>query len=152
MTTSIEPSTLIDRMEVTDTLNRMAWCQDRRLWADLADLLAEEVQVGYGGPDVELVTLSREDLLANWRSGLARKSSQHVLTSIMVDVAGGDARTKLNETVWLQAGPALYQFGNAMECDLRRTPTGWRITRLKVVALWHTGDPTVLGDWQRPNE
>lgn len=113
MSISTDPSTPTERMEVTDTLNRMAWFQDRRRWAELADLLADEVQVGYGEPDVELVALSRADLIANWRNGLDHTSSQHVLTGITIDAAGGTAHAALNETAWIRGKAAqeslLYQ-------------------------------------------
>lgn len=157
MTTYTDNATLADRDQVIDTLNRMAWCEDRRRWTELEDVLDDEVQVGYGDhPDVELVTLSRADLIANWRGGLEYTSSQHILTGITVDADGDTAHATLNETVWIQgktaAGVSLYQFGTAMECALRRTHDAWRITRLKVVLLWSAGDPTVLGNWQRPSD
>ena len=157
MTTATDTATLIDRAQVIDTLNRMAWDQDRKRWTELEDLLADEIQVGYGeDPEVELVTVSRGDLIANWRSGLDHTSSQHILTGITVDAVGNTAHATLNETAFIQGktpdGLSLYQFGTNMECALRRAPAGWRITSLKVVLGWSTGDPAVLGSWRRPND
>jgi hypothetical protein len=157
VTTYTDKATLIDRDQVIDTLNRMAWCEDRRRWTELEDVLDDEIEVGYGDhPDVELVALPRADLIANWRGGLEHTSSQHILTGIRVDAVDDTAHATLNETVWIQrktaAGSSLYQFGTAMACALRRTPDAWRITSLKVVLLWSAGDPAVLGNWQRPND
>jgi len=50
---------------------------------------------------VELATLSRADLIANWRSGLEHTSSQHILTDIRVDAVDDTAHATLNETVWI---------------------------------------------------
>ena len=135
----------------------MAWYEDRQRWTELEDLLADEIQVGYGEhPDMELVPLSRGDLRANWRRGLEHNSSQHILSGITVDGIGDTAHATLNETGWIQGktaeGLSLYQFGTAMECALRRTPAGWQITSLKVVLIWSAGDPAVLGSWSRPND
>jgi hypothetical protein len=47
------------------------------------------------------VTLSRDDLVANWRSGLEHTSSQHVLTGVAVDTEGDTAHATLNETAWM---------------------------------------------------
>jgi len=129
MTPSTDTATLIDQARVIDTLNRMAWYEDRQRWTELEDLWADEIQVGYGEhPDVELVTLSRGDLIANWRSGLEHTSSLHILNGITVDAVGDTAHATLNETASTQGetadGLSLYQFGTAMECALRRAPAG----------------------------
>jgi hypothetical protein len=152
--TTTDLTTLVDRLQITEVLHRMGWCQDRKRWADLEQVLAEEVQVGYGGPDVELTPMARSDLVANWRSGLDHTSSQHVLTAITVEVAGDSADATLNETAWLHTerffGSPVYQFGTAMECGLRRAQSGWKIATLKVMPIWSDGNAAVLGAWNRP--
>lgn len=152
--TPTDVAAIADRLQITDVLNRMAWCQDRKRWAELEQVLAEEVQVAYGGPDAELTAMARSDLVANWRSGLDHTSSQHVLTGIAVEVTGDVAEATLNETAWLHAespfGSPVYQFGTALECGLRRTRPGWKIARLRVVSLWSDGNAGVLGAWSKP--
>jgi hypothetical protein len=114
---------LSDQAQVIDTLNRMAWYEDRHRWTELEDLLADDIQVGYGEHhELELVTLSRGDLIANWRSGLEHNSSQHIVSGITLDGIGDTAHATLNEKGWTQGktadGLSLYQFGTAMECTL----------------------------------
>jgi len=99
VTTDTDNATLSDREQVTDTVNRMACCEERKRWTDLEDVLDDEIQVGYGEhPDEEPVTVSRAELIANWRSGLEHTSSQHILTGMRVDPAGDAAHATLNET------------------------------------------------------
>ena len=145
---------IADRLQITDVLHRMAWCQDRKLWTELDQVLAEEIQVAYGGPDAELTAMPRSDLVTNWRSGLDHATSQHVLSGIGVQVTGDTAYATLNETAWLHAdspfGSPLYQFGTAMEAGLQRTPSGWKIDKLKVMSIWSNGNAAVLGAWNKP--
>jgi len=99
VTTDTDNATLSDREQVTDTVNRMACCEERKRWTDLEDVLDDEIQVGYGEhPDEEPVTVSRAELIANWRSRLEHTSSQHILTGMRVDPAGDAAHATLNET------------------------------------------------------
>jgi len=46
MTKNTDNAVLSDREQVIDTLNRMAWYEDRRRWTGLEELLDDKIQVG----------------------------------------------------------------------------------------------------------
>jgi hypothetical protein len=146
---------LLDDKDIRVTLTRMAWCQDRRDWAALDQVLDDSVEADYSSAGTGSVVLPRADLVANWRGGLAGTVSQHVLTGIDVDVDGDTAHATLNETAWIQRRDGdragLLNFGTFMDCRLRRTPAGWRIAALRVVPIWDNGAFGVI-DWSAPSQ
>jgi hypothetical protein len=149
----LDTKELSDRAEISDVAARMAWCQDRRDWAGLDDVLADELDVEYP-PDAggRLESVSRAQLVAGWLDALERvDASQHVLSGLQIAVDGDDATVKLNELVWLSRsqsmGSHLYSFGTAMELTMRRFEVGWRIVALTVRASWSDGNSAVLGGY-----
>jgi hypothetical protein len=145
---------LSDRAEIGDVINRMASCQDRREWAGLDEVLAENVDVdygpGYGGP---ATGVARGDLIASWQESLTRMdASQHVLSGMQIRLDGDAADVELNELARLTRsaveGSRLYSFGARMELRLARLPEGWRITVLRVRGTWSDGNAAVLGGYK----
>jgi hypothetical protein len=141
---------LSDRAEIADVINRMGSCQDRREWAGLDDVLAENLDVDYGpGNGGPATGVARGDLVASWRESLKRMdATQHVLTGMQIRLVGDVADVGLNELVWLTSsaveGSRLYNFGTRMELRLARLPEGWRITALWVRGTWSDGNAAVL--------
>jgi len=144
---------LSDRTEIHDVVTQMAWCQDRRDWAGLDNVLAEELDVDYSPGTVGPVTgVPRAHVVDNWREALERvDASQHVLAGVQVTLHGEAAEVRLNELVWLTRasaeGSPLYHFGTAMQLRLGRFPAGWRITSVTVRASWSDGNAAVLGGY-----
>ena len=146
---------LADRLAVGDTLNRLAWSQDRRDWDRVADILADWLDVGHGPADqAGTAKVSRADLIRTWRDGLDGTSSQHVLTGIVVNVEGDTADATFNELVWVmrpaETGSSMYHFGAAMQYRLHRADP-WRVVSLRMDKIWSEGDAAVLGDRSSPS-
>jgi hypothetical protein len=153
--TTADLAGLLDDKDIRATLTRMGWCQDRRDWAALDQVLDDSVETEYVGLGDGMAVLSRADLVANWRGGLEGTASQHVLTGMDVDVDGDTAHATLNETVWIQRKDGdkagLLNFGTFMELRLRRTSVGWRITALRGTPIWDNGAFHVIV-WSAPSQ
>jgi len=153
---STDVSELRDHAEISNTLNAMAWCQDRRTWDGLDNVLADRVAIHYAG-QAEPATVDRAKLVSSWRAPLeALDASQHLLTGFIIDLDGNRATVTLNENVCLYdqkvPGGATYRFGTYMNAALERLAQGWRIVALEVTPLWSEGNAAVLRDWQPPRD
>ena len=151
---STDVTELRDHAEITNTLNAMAWCQDRRTWDGLDKVLADHVAIQYAGQE-KPATVDRANLVSSWRAPLeALDASQHILTGFIIDLDGDRASVTLNENVCLYdqevPGGATYRFGTYMNATLRRLAQGWRIVALEVTPVWSEGNAAFLRDWQPP--
>ena len=66
---STDVTELRDHAEISSTLNAMAWCQDRRTWDGLDNVLADRVAIQYAGQE-EPATVDRANLVSSWRAPL----------------------------------------------------------------------------------
>jgi ketosteroid isomerase-like protein len=133
----------MDRFDVIDTCTRMAWYADQREWDHLARVFADKVTLDYtslnGG---EPVTLAPAQIIDGWRDGLGvYTATQHLLTNHLVTLDGDTAvctaafqaaHRKPDTSLWVLRGT--YRF------DLARTGDGWRITGVRMTALWSEGE------------
>jgi hypothetical protein len=76
------------------------------------------------------------------------ESSQHLLTGHDIDLDGDVAGSRANLIaihIWKDRpldAPLLersFTAGGVVTADLRRTPTGWQITRAEMRVIWRTG-------------
>jgi hypothetical protein len=99
------------------------------------------------------------DLLANhdavidrWVEGLEPIATMHQFTNFAYEVDGdvGAYSCLVTAQHWHREadplnGAPLYTNGGRYDVHVRRTPQGWRIAHLHFRAIWHSGDPRVLG-------
>jgi hypothetical protein len=126
-------------------------CTDRRDWAGVRAVLADEVYLDYtslnGG---EPVTLPADDLVAAWAAALGGlTSTQHLLGNFLVESLAGDEATvtcygQATHFLPQQTGASLWTLGAEYVVVLRRTGDKWRITRLTMTVTWGDGNPQLL--------
>ncbi|MEU8525847.1 nuclear transport factor 2 family protein [Streptomyces sp. NPDC048629] len=133
----------MDRLDIIDTCNRMAWHADQREWEVLADLFADEATLDYtslnGG---EPVTLTPAQIVEGWRTGLeAYAATQHLLGTHLVTVDGDGALcTATFQATHRKANASRWTLGGTYRFDLIRTGGEWRITGVVMTAVWSDGE------------
>ncbi|MEU0060145.1 nuclear transport factor 2 family protein [Streptomyces sp. NPDC006334] len=133
----------MERLDVIDTCNRMAWHADQREWGALAGVFADEVTLDYtslnGGRPV---TLAPAEIVEGWRTGLgAYTATQHLLGNHLVAVDGdGAVCTATFQATHRKTDDSLWTLGGTYRFTLARTGDGWRITGVVMTAVWSDGE------------
>jgi hypothetical protein len=145
---------LADRAAVADTVTRMAWYLDRRDWDAMTGLFTDLVYTDYtslwGGTTHEA---SVDDLLSTDRQGSWRRTiggldaTQHLITNILVDLDGDEARATANvvghHRLANPHGSPLWTIGGTYDFRLVRTDS-WRIRAITMTITWAEGNQHVL--------
>lgn len=138
--------TLIDEREITRGLARFARLIDAKAWDRMGEVFAEDLSFDYGtGEDQHGMAA----LIAQMRRFLdVCGPTQHLIGSVMVDIAGNDATSRAYVQARHQraddpAGPAFDTNGDYIDRWQRR-PEGWRIARRDAVWATHTGNPAII--------
>jgi ketosteroid isomerase-like protein len=133
---------LHDRALIGDLLLRFARALDERDWAGYAALYAEDgvLQLPWGPPR------PRDGLEQDTEANLGRfHATQHISSNHQIAVAG-DAATSRSylqavHVVDPDAPDGNWTLGGWYDCTYRRTPDGWRFTRVAITPVWQTGRP-----------
>jgi SnoaL-like domain len=136
-----------DRGEITDLVYRLGVVLDEGRFDDMGRLLMEDATVRTPGGEAT----GREALVAQARRNHADDQQfQHVITNVLIDVAGDRATARANLTVHIAlpaetpAGapaPSLRAtLGEVYSFDLARTADGWRFARIEASPRWVSGD------------
>ncbi|MCT2588121.1 nuclear transport factor 2 family protein [Actinophytocola gossypii] len=144
-----------DREAITDTVLRMGWFLDRRDWAGLRDLFTERVYTDYtdlwGGEPREgtVDQLLSTTAQGSWRRTMdGLEATQHLITNVLVDVTGDEARATANvlgvHRLANPHGSPLWTLGGTYEFGLTRTAAGWRINAITNRISWVDGNQQVL--------
>ena len=144
-----------DREAITDTVVRMGWFLDRRDWAGLRDLFTERVHTDYtdlwGGEPREgtVDQLLSTTAQGSWRRTMdGLEATQHLITNVLVDVTGDEARATANvlgvHRLANPHGSPLWTLGGTYEFGLTRTAAGWRINAITNRISWVDGNQQVL--------
>src|SRR5579884_1525220 len=133
---------VIDRIDIAECLVAYARCIDRRDWAGLQALYAEDGVMEHGGAAVsraEVPALSERIL-----EGCS--ASHHLVGDPSIEIDGDTARTHSHyiATHVSEGTTVKRQAGGWYDCELRRTPEGWRFTRVRSATAWRTGEPLNL--------
>lgn len=146
---------LSDRAAITDTVVRMGWCLDRRDWDGLRGLFTDRVYTDYTalwggepqeGPVDQLLSTSAQGSWRRTMDGL--EATQHLITNVLVDVAGDEASATANvlgvHRLPTPHGSPLWTVGGTYDFRLVRTAAGWRIRAITQGLSWVEGNQQIL--------
>ena len=149
--TAASPSTdqlvreLHDRALISDLLLRFARALDERDWEGYAGLYADDgvLQLPWGPPR------PRAGLAEDTEANLGRfHATQHISSNHQITLEGDRATSRSYlqavHVVDPDAKDGHWTLGGWYECTYRRTPDGWRFTRVAITPVWQTGTPP---DW-----
>lgn len=145
---------LLDEREITRGLSRFARILDTKSWEELPEVFAHDLTFDYGTGDERR---GMEALHNNMTRFLDRcGNTQHLIGSILVDVDGDDAISRAyvqarHQGVDDPAGPVFDTNGEYIDRWERRAE-GWRIVRRDAKWATYSGDPAVIGAWDRDPE
>ncbi len=133
---------LLDRAAIAECLVGYARCIDSRDWAGLQAAYTEDGVMQHGDASVprEAVPELSERILAGC------ESSHHLVGDPSITIDGDHATTHSHyiATHISEGTTVKRQGGGWYDCELRRTPEGWRFTRVRSTTAWRTGAPLQL--------
>ncbi len=142
---------LSQRQEIEETVDRFGLLIDAKEWMELAEVLAEMVELDYvslfGG---QVERLPRADVIARWKTQLSPlKSTQHIITNLHItiktdntaDCAANVLATHVRPN---PMGDSLWTVGGRYDFQLVQDSGRWRISAIKLSVLWTTGNPQVF--------
>ncbi|GAB2663582.1 nuclear transport factor 2 family protein [Prescottella soli] len=139
-----------DRAAIVETCTKMTYYIDERRWADLHEVFAETITLDYGDlfgsaptdtPRAVYVK-NAERLLGNL------DATQHLVSGHLVSGSGDDARC-ISQVVAIHvkpntSGDSMWTSGGQYDMRLRRCEDGWRISAVRAIQRWCTGNREVL--------
>ncbi|WP_171058008.1 nuclear transport factor 2 family protein [Modestobacter altitudinis] len=132
---------LSDRLAVTDLVHRLGVCLDEHRFDALDDVLTEDVTAATPGGEAT----GRPAVVAQAvRNHADFTGLQHVITNVLVDLAGDAATARANVVgTFVRGGsrPAR-QLGAVYRFRARRGPKGWRLAGIEVRPTWRVDTDT----------
>jgi hypothetical protein len=141
----------IDRTEIIDAINAVAFFADRKDWATVRRQFADEVDMDYtslaGGQPVRV---KANDLMQGWEKGLAPlKATQHLITNHQVTIQGDEAESLSSFHAWHylpnDEGAPMWHLYGYYNHKLIRTEDGWKITAMKLTKTSSEGNFSLSG-------
>ncbi|MCW8377490.1 nuclear transport factor 2 family protein [Streptomyces justiciae] len=141
---------LMDRQAVIETCTRMGWHADRREWAALKAVFADEVRLDYtslnGG---EPAVLAPEQIVDAWSRVLGGfDATQHLIAGHLVepadDTAVCTASFQATHRLANPFGAPLWTLGGTYRFDLVRVDGRWRISGVVMTATWADGNQELM--------
>lgn len=146
---------LDDRAGIIDAINEIGLSADMRDWKQVRAQFADEVFADYtslvgGQPG----TVKADELVSGWKAFLPGfTATQHIITNHRVTVSGDEAQSLsqfvANHRLADAAGGELWTLGGYYRHTLRRTRSGWKVTRMTMTWTWQTGNtdlPKLAGE------
>jgi hypothetical protein len=130
-----------DTTEIQQIVQRIGSGADARKWDLVRNCFADHVELDYGEP----VQLTPPELIARWKPLLsAFDSTEHVVFDLNVSLKGDIAKavSKFKATHFLDGD--VWILHGTYEHDLRRTPEGWKVIRMKMIPGESSGNPELL--------
>jgi hypothetical protein len=125
---------LTDRQAIADLVSGLgAWLDDKR-FDDARSVLAEDVTVDTPGGAAQGI----DRVVAQARRNHEGYETHHVITNVLVDLAGDQATARANLTVTFASPETRFAMGERYRFEAVRTPDGWRLTRIRVRPVWST--------------
>jgi hypothetical protein len=139
-------ASLIDRLEVVDTVYRFAAAIDGRDWVAYRSVFADEITIDYSSyrPD-SIGRMAADDWVARGtRLFPGLDATQHCLFNprATIDVDGATCETYVRAEHVLDG--AFYTIGGHYTHRLRRDAEGWLINHVTLRVAWTQGDPALL--------
>jgi 3-phenylpropionate/cinnamic acid dioxygenase small subunit len=136
---------LLDKSAITEVVHTAAYAMDARDWDLFATCYALEAEGDY----VNAKAVGREAIIAGTKAFLEPlDATQHLVGNLRVTVDGDLATTHatfIAQHVRAETGGSgQYLLGGTYTDTLRRTDTGWKITRRQIRGIWSNGDSSVL--------
>ncbi len=143
-------ASVVDRLDIAEVKYRYALGLDTRDWALYRSIFTDHVDVDFSSYDGgDPATIAADDWVARAKvlfTGL--DASHHQMSNPMVDVDRDDAEL----TMYLQAqhllvhpdGDPLFTIGGYYRDRLVRTDTGWRLSAVRLVVLWTSGNRDLM--------
>lgn len=140
---------LFDRANISDVLYRYAKAIDTKDWDLFATCFTEDVEVDFSSAGWSKIIHGRDpwtQLLSSAIDGL--DATQHLTGNHVHEIRGDEATL----TAYVQAvhqynnphGDPEYTIGGYYDCELLRTPDGWRIRKYRVTVTWRRGNSELL--------
>ncbi len=138
---------LVDRAQISELLHSFAAALDDRNWRAYVDNYADGGYVEL--PDPQSATgatfvLRKEHMLEKVPKSLGRyAATHHISANHQITINGDEASSRSYlQAVHVRDKPTdHWTAGGWYECRCRRTPQGWKFTRVKLSAVWLSGDP-----------
>lgn len=135
-----------DRTEIMSVLDGYAECLDRRDWAGLDRVFADDVEFDFG----EWRATSREQVVRTIRSYLdGCGPTQHLLGNYRVEIEGDHAKTRVYVRAFhVGIGDATgltYEMGGEYRDRLERRDGRWLSVARVGEPFWEVGSRSVLG-------
>jgi SnoaL-like domain len=153
MTTALLPAArAAAAIDVSEALIDVFVCADERDWKQLRSRFADHVELDWtsltGG---DPVTLSGEQLTANWRALLgAFDATHHQIGNILIDELHPDeARVRCYGTAThrlaVDGQDGRWVLGGRYQARLVRSDEhGWRVAELTLIVVWGEGNQNLL--------
>jgi hypothetical protein len=132
MTVSTLIHDLTDRREITDLVSHLGLWLDEGRFDEAPSILIDDVTVDTPGGHAEGI----EHVIAQARRNHQHDHLQHVITNVLIDLDGDRATVRANLVVTFADDAVTSQQGERYRFEALRTPDGWRLSRVEVVAVW----------------
>lgn len=145
MPEQLTPSTMADRLAITDLTIAYCWALDTKDWDGLDRVFAVDVTAELASPLLHGVEAIKARVA---RALEPLDDSQHIVTNHQIVIDGDQASCRC----YLHAqhvrrgveGGDNYVIGGRYEDTMVRTPDGWRIAHRRLVSMWREGNVAVL--------
>jgi hypothetical protein len=137
----------VDVQVISQAVTGIGLYSDLRQWAQVAELLADEVTLDYsslfGG---KAAVSSRSATIDQMRATLQGfDATQHLISNVQVSAADEDqARTVSHVRATHCIGERFWVVGGVYNHHLARTPDGWHVTYQRFQRLYEEGDRGAL--------
>lgn len=140
---------LIDRAEISDVLHRYAKAIDTKDWALLATCFTEDLEADFRSFAGKEVVSGRGRWVEAIRSTIqGMDATQHLTGNHSHQVRGDEASLTayIQAVHWLRndRGDTEYTVGGYYDCELVRSPEGWRIRKYRLTVIWARGNRDIL--------
>lgn len=136
-----------DRVALEELMNRYAAGIDRRQWAEVRAVFADEIEADFTAIGSRSVFRGQAD---QWVETIRATiigfdATQHFFANHSVELDGDMAKDLRYMQARHMLGGAHYTIGGWYEGEMRRGPEGWRIRRYKLSVAFTDGDRRLMG-------
>lgn len=129
--------------DVASTIGAFATSFDRKDWAGLEALLADELELDYSDLRGEKGRVARSAYVAKRRAALERLDTHHLLANLEIDAGAEAASCRASGVIYRRKDERFFHSHVVYEFGLRRHGQSWRIASITQRVLWNEGDPAL---------